>query len=221
MPTVTTQTRTRWYRAAPLITAVMLMGAPALLFFGALVVCTAGDCRPGLFDSAGMAFAAQGHGPLSDAFFRAVTWGGSILVLGPLAVVHAAIMWHRLRCVGALFLPTALAGASLMAYATKSAVARERPDVAPLIEMPVDASFPSAHALQIGAFAMAWLLAPTRRVPYPGAVEIALALVLVMLVSWSRLHLQVHYPSDILIALVAAVIWVGALRQSPIWSAKP
>lgn len=221
VPAVTVEARTRWQRAALLVSAVMLLAAPALLFIGALIVCTAGECRPGNFDLAGMSFAAQWHGPLSDAFFRGVTWGGSILVLGPLAVVHAAIMWHRLRCAGALFLPTALAGASLMAYATKSAVARERPDVAPLIEMPVDASFPSAHTLQIGAFAMAWLLAPTRRGQYPGAVEIAVAVILVMLVSWSRLHLQVHYPSDILFALVAAVIWVVALRQSPIWSAKP
>ena len=220
VPTVTTRTDTRRYRADLLVTAVMLLAAPAWLFVGALVVCTADDCRPGAFDLTGMALAAAGHAPLSDAVFRAVTWGGSILVLGPLAVVHAAIMWRRLRGAGALFLPAALAGAALMAYATKSAVARARPDVAPLIEIPVDASFPSAHALQVGAFVMGWLLAPTRRAQRPGTVEIVMALLVVTLVSWSRLHLQVHYPSDILFALAAAVIWVVALRYVSIWSRK-
>lgn len=218
---MTTQTRMRWYRSVPLLTAVLLLTAPALLFLGAAIICISGDCRPGSFDSAGVAFAARGHAPLSDAFFRAVTWGGSILILGPLAIFNAMVMWHRLRCAGALFVPVALAGASLMAYATKSAVARERPEVAPLIDMPVDASFPSAHTLQIGAFVMAWLLAPTRRTPRPVAWEIAVAILVIALVSWSRLHLQVHYPSDILFALAAAAVWVVALRQSSLWSARP
>ena len=206
----------RFGSLAPL---VLLLAAPAVLFLGAGAVCPAADCRPGTFDAAGMALAARGHGPLADAFFRILTWGGSILVLGPLAVIHAIFAWNRLRSPRALFVPVALAGAALMAYATKIAVDRERPDLAALIEMPADTSFPSAHSLQASAFAMAWLLAPARRQPIK--LEVAFAILLVALVAWSRLHLQVHYPSDILFGLTAGLIWVVALRRLSYWNPKP
>lgn len=207
-------------RLAPAVNSALLLAAPALLFLGASSVCAAGDCRPGAFDAAGMALAARGHAPLPDAFFRVVTWAGSILVLGPLAVCHAALAWRRMRSRGALFLPAALAGAALMAYATKIAVDRERPAVVPLIDMPADASFPSAHTLQASAFVMAWLLAPGPAAGRPHTAEAALGILLVALVAWSRLHLQVHFPSDILFGLAAGTIWVLTLRRTAIWNPK-
>lgn len=201
---------------APLA-AVLLLAAPAILWLGAASVCSGTDCRPGAFDAAGLALAAGGHMPLTDAFFRVVTWAGSILVLMPLALAHALVAWRRLPAPGALFLPAALAGAALLGFAAKIAVDRNRPEVATLIEMPADASFPSAHALQVSAFALAWLLAPGREARLRGT-EIVLAVLLVALVAWSRLHLQVHYPSDILYGLAAAIVWVCGLRCLPIWS---
>jgi undecaprenyl-diphosphatase len=189
----------------------LLLAAPALLALGA-----AGD-----FDAAGMALAARAHAPLADAFFRAVTWGGSIVVLAPLALAHAAFAWRRLKDRRAFFVPLALAGATALGFVAKIAVDRARPDLAALIEMPVDASFPSAHALQVTAFAAAWLLAPGRARGRPALAESALAVLLVGLVAWSRLHLQVHYPSDILFALAAGLAWVLALRRLSFWSPRP
>ena len=208
-------------RAAPCFSLALLLTAPALLYLGAGIVCPGADCRPGAFDQAGLALAARGQAPLTDAIFRAVTWAGSIFVLGPLALLHAGFAWCRLRSAGALFLPVALAGAVLLAYGAKLAVARARPDVAALIDMPASASFPSAHALQASAFVLAWLLAPSRRTGRPAAGEMALGLVAVLLVAWSRLHLQVHYPSDILYALAAGTVWAVTLRQLAFWAPMP
>jgi undecaprenyl-diphosphatase len=198
--------------------AAWLLVAPAILWLGALGL--AADGRPGGFDAAGMVLAARGHMPLADAFFRTVTWAGSILVLMPLAITHALFAWRRLRSPGALFLPAALASAALLGFAAKIAVDRARPEVATLIEMPADASFPSAHALQASAFATAWLLAPGRS-GWPGGLDIVLVTLLVALVAWSRLHLQVHYPSDILFGLAAGIVWTLALRRLPVWSPQP
>lgn len=217
---MTMQTRTLVNRATRLLPFALLLAAPAVLLLSASIICTVGDCRPGPLDTAGMLLAARGHAPLLDTFFRAITWAGSILVLGPLALAHAAFMWHRLR-LRALYVPGALAGAVLMAYATKILVARARPDVAALIDMPADASFPSAHSLQVSAFVSAWLLAPARDAGRPRAGEIALGILLVALVAWSRLHLQVHFPSDILCAIAAGTIWAVAFRQLPMWSPRP
>ncbi len=206
--------------------AIGLLSAPALLLLGAGLVCADSACHSPAFDIAGMALAAQGQGPLADVFFRVLTWAGSIVVLGPLAIGLAIHAWQRQpgspkpARPQALFVPVALAGAALMAYATKLAIARPRPEVAALIEMPADASYPSAHALQISAFVAAWLLAPGRSTGPPRLAPIALAMLLVVLVAWSRLHLQVHYPGDILFALAAGAVWVVTLRQLPGWRAS-
>ena len=196
-----------------------LLAAPALLALGAGLVCAPGNCQPGAFDVLVLRLAAQAHASLADGLFRGLTWAGSILVLAPLALVQAGLAWRRLRHVRALFLPVALAGASLMAYAAKHLIGRERPAVAALIDMPADASFPSAHALQITAFVLAWLCAPGRVGPVGGMPSVLGGLAIV-LVAWSRVHLQVHYPTDILFGLAAGAVWVLALRRLPIWTAR-
>ncbi len=208
-------------RRAVVAQLALLLAAPAVLLLAAAIICPDGDCRPGRFDLAGMALAARGHAPSADAFFRLVTWGGSILFLGPLALAHGAWMWQHLGSRQAFFLPGALAGAALIACGAKILVARERPDVAALVDMPADASFPSAHTLQVSAFVMAWLLAPGPVGGRSGSAAIGLGILAVTLVAWSRLHLQVHYPTDILFALAAGAIWVLALRQLTFWSPKP
>ena len=87
--------------------------------------------------------------------------------------------------------------------------------------MPADASFPSAHALQVSAFVTAWLLAPGRDRGRPRWPEIVLGILLVALVAWSRLHLQVHYPSDILFGMAAGALWVTSLRRLHVWRSEP
>ena len=67
---------------------------------------------------------------------------------------------------------------------------------------------------------MAWLLAPGRK-KGPHGAEIALAVAFVALVAWSRLHLQVHYPSDIFFGLAAGVLWVASLRRLSVWRSAP
>ena len=152
-----------------LLRLALLLAAPAVLVAGATIVCREAACAAGTFDAAGLALAARGHSPLADAFFCFVTWGGSLLVLGPLALAHGVFAWQRLGSRQAFFVPVALAGAVLMGHAVKMLVARERPAL--------DA-----------------------------------------LVAWSRLHLQVHFPSDIVFALAAGTIWVVALRRLAFWS---
>ena len=40
---------------------------------------------------------------------------------------------------------------------------------------------------------------------------------LVLLVSYSRIHLQVHFPSDVLVGILAAALLVLSLRELPVW----
>jgi undecaprenyl-diphosphatase len=148
--------------------------------------------------------------PWLDAVLAAATWTGSIVVLMPVAL---ALAW-RYRCRGqpraALLVPVAVGGAWLLAHAAKLLAARPRPDLhPPLIAMPADLSFPSAHTMQVTAFAFAWLLAAG---PRPAPAGVAAAVVVILVVALSRLYLQIHFPSDVAAAVIAGAAWAGGLR---------
>jgi len=108
--------------------------------------------------------------------------------------------------------------AAAAAHGLKPLFHLERPFVLGLgtrwVQHAADGTFPSSHAAAVGALAAAVLLAPCR---WP--LKLA-ALAAALLVSWSRMALGLHFPSDILggwcIGLLAAlavrVIWVRLAR---------
>ena len=88
-------------------------------------------------------------------------------------------------------------------------MARPRPDLfSTWLDMPGDWSFPSAHAMQATAAALAWLLvAKHTRISW--VILLGLA---VLLVGLSRIYLQVHFPSDVVVGILAALLWVAGLH---------
>jgi membrane-associated phospholipid phosphatase len=201
----------RFGRYAMLAGAVAFWSLAALAtWLGARAVCPDGICRALDFDRELLAALHALQRPWLDAILTRATWLGSIAVLLPVAL---ALSWrHRRRGPpgAALLLPIAVGGAWLLAHASKLLVARPRPDLYPaLISMPADPSYPSAHALQITAFALAWVLAAGSRPRWAGAIAAAL---IILAVALSRLYLQVHFPSDVVIGMIAGAAWVVGLR---------
>lgn len=178
---------------------------------GTAVICPNGTCTAPPWDLALLWLLHELQHPALTAFFSAATWMGSIMLLLPLALLLA---WQRLRqgqLRAALLLPLAVAGAWFWAHAGKLLVARPRPDLyEPLVAMPSDLSFPSAHAMQVAAFALALLLARATR---PGWLLTAVAALMVFVVAMSRPYLQVHFPSDVLMGLILGAAWVIGLRM--------
>ena len=163
------------------------------------------------WDFAGLAMADAVRAPWLDSFFLAITWLGSLAVLLPLAL----LVWWQQGDRKAGFVALALISSSALVHAVKLIAVRPRPEFfPPLIEMPGDASFPSAHAMQATAFALAWLMQPGKS---PGIVESAILLSVVALVGMSRLYLQVHFPSDVVVGVIFATLWVLFLRKLLAW----
>jgi membrane-associated phospholipid phosphatase len=181
--------------------------AIVVLAVGALVVCTESECAPPAWELRMLQwFAAQRH-PALDALFVSVTWLGSLWLLLPLALALGAAQVAGGHGANAIRFTTAFGGAVALAYVAKSLVARVRPAVLePLVAMPGDSSFPSGHAMQITAFALAAIL--TLAPPTQRARWFALAWIAILLVGASRLYLQVHFPSDVLAGTAAAALWV-------------
>lgn len=107
----------------------------------------------------------------------------------------------------------------------KPLVARQRPydflfehygqQIALLIATPHDFSFPSGHTLASFEAATALLLY-NRKMGIP-------AMILAALISFSRLYLYVHYPTDVLFSVILGIVFafVGKLLSEKIFAAIP
>jgi undecaprenyl-diphosphatase len=85
--------------------------------------------------------------------------------------------------------------------------------VEPLIAMPADSSFPSAHTTQIVAFALCIVLIVRRIWPEWQFVAATVAVLLAVVVAASRIYVQVHYPSDVLGGIALGIIWVALMKK--------
>jgi membrane-associated phospholipid phosphatase len=181
-----------------------------VLLSGATLIGTSGKYASISWDLRVLEWFASLDTPGFDSLFSAVTWLGSLWLLIPAALALAIILGIRGRTMEALRFSAAFGGSCILAYGAKYLVGRPRPPVAgSLMPMPTDPSFPSGHAMQITAFALAaaWLLAP----PPQRRLWFAAALTLIVLVGTSRVYLQVHFPSDVLAGTIAAALWVLAV----------
>lgn len=180
----------------------------AVLVGGAVVVCPDGQCVLTDFDRAGLSLAHALRNERLDGLMPWVTWLGSLLLLLPLTGVAAWFLYRGGRGREAGFVMLAVLGSSALSHLVKLWVARPRPDLfAAWLPVPEDWSYPSAHAMQATAAALALFLVARRR---RAATAVALAAA-VLLVGMSRIYLQVHFPSDVIAGTLAAALWVVGL----------
>lgn len=193
------------------VVLVILSLIVLVLFAGVEIGCPSGQCWASEFDQAGLGLAADWRSALHDALFMSVTWLGSLLVLLPLALLFAVRLGRRASWRHACLVPFSVLTAAGVAHLAKWWFARPRPAIPALIEMPVDWSYPSAHAMQATAFALAlwWGVGTVRR----RTVLVALWLLgLVFAVGASRIYLQVHFPTDVVFGILAGALCTLAVR---------
>jgi membrane-associated phospholipid phosphatase len=178
-----------------------------VLASGALLV---GDGRYAVteFDRIGLGAAHDLRNQSLDPLMVSMTWLGSLVLLLPLTGLWAWHLFRKGRRRESAFIVLALASASALSHLVKLLAARPRPELFPVyLPMPQDWSYPSAHAMQITAAALALFLLSTRRRAIWGAT---LGLI-VAGVGLSRIYLQVHFPSDVIAGTLASALWVGGL----------
>lgn len=147
--------------------------------------------------------------PALDRGMIAITKAGGflgmlLLVIGVLGYLALRRRWDQ-----AVFFGLAAAGAEVGNLLLKAVFHRVRPDLWPSPAPEHDYSFPSGHAMggvavMAGLIVLAW---PTRA-RWPVLV---LGSAFALAVSFSRLYLGVHFPSDVLASWGASLAWVTLL----------
>jgi membrane-associated phospholipid phosphatase len=148
-----------------------------------------------------------------DRFFELITWIGSLFILIPITALMSGFLVRNGRAAKGWLLAISLLGTALFCRLAKLWFARPRPDLFPVIgEVPLDASYPSAHTAQIAAFvvALCWSL-KSEKLGFTYYSFTGTALLLASLVALSRIYLQVHYPTDVLGGALLGLFWVLGL----------
>ncbi len=145
----------------------------------------------------------------------AVTTLGYFWFVLPLLVVATAAFYLRRRRISAVLLPVATVGGMVLTTVLKEIFERDRPE---LFESGYTASFysfPSGHAtIAVGFYGTLTLLLAMRLTGPKRWAVVALGVLLILLISFSRLYLGVHYPTDVIAGFLAAPLWVSAIGLS-------
>jgi undecaprenyl-diphosphatase len=150
---------------------------------------------------------------LSDVMWGASFYGAPIRLL-PLGLAAAAVFllrgWRR----GAVLVLVTLGGAAVLDVGLKTLFARARPEAFfAYYPSPQSFSFPSGHALFAVCFfgGIAVLLSHRLEGRLAQVLVWTIALLLILLISVSRVYLGVHYPTDVLGGFAVGVVWVASV----------
>nr|WP_166176766.1 phosphatase PAP2 family protein [Altererythrobacter segetis] len=202
--------------------AVAMLSWAGFAFFVWLV--TTG--RAVAFDKPGLLFWRTGAGlvPKGPKYLlegvRDLTSLGGVLLRNLVALgAVAGLLFLRLRR-EAILLALTVVGAWLVEGVIKGLVGRPRPEIVPHLTEAGGASFPSGHAFNSAvvyiAIALAFATLSARE--SVRLTVIGTAIVLSLVIAWSRVWLGVHFPSDVLAGWLGGAGWAflaAALLQRP------
>ena len=148
------------------------------------------------------------HTPVLDKIMCFITHLGDAGIIWIVFTI-VLLLIPKTRKSGVIMAAALIVDVLLCNVLLKNLVARIRPyDVNPIVQIlvakPKDFSFPSGHTAASFASVAALYLAGEKKFWKP-------ALVLAILLAFSRMYLYVHYPTDILGGIIFGILsgWIG------------
>ncbi len=151
------------------------------------------------------------HSPARDRAALAVSFLGDHRFLLPATLAVTAALYFGGRRVSALLFSGAVIGGWLLETLLKIIYHRARPDLWPALATEKTYSFPSGHATMSTLFygaAAALVLHLSRNRTLRGAA-LALATLVVLSVSYTRIYLGAHWTSDVAAGILVGLFWVS------------
>ncbi len=181
-----------------------VMGGSFLCFWIDLALVNRGTTQA--FDDRVLLWVHARATPWLGRAFNLIADTGGVGRTVPVLVVGAVMLATKRRLEATTVVGAAVIGQGLT-YAIKALVARDRPNLFYVPNMPTDTSFPSGHALGstilYGLFAI-WLWRAGRRLPAAGLVA------WIGLVSFSRIYVGVHHPTDVIASILIGTSFLAA-----------
>jgi undecaprenyl-diphosphatase len=145
------------------------------------------------------------HIPALVPAARAITWVGEWMVLLPLSVAAAALVFLRKGSRHGLLILAIVFSGRVLVELQKASFGRPRPDAAGRLVHVTSLSFPSAHAANtmVAALALALVAAP----PAWRTRAVVLALLFTFTIGLTRPILAVHWPSDVMGGWAFGAFW--------------
>lgn len=134
--------------------------------------------------------------------------GYQLVVVASLGLA-AYLVWRHHRA-ELIMLVISVGGGTLLNLLLKDLVGRQRPIWTHPLLLLTDPSFPSGHAMASTLFygLLAYLIARHSSSWRSGVIACVTAIVLILLVGFSRMYLGVHYLSDVLGGYAAGMLWL-------------
>ncbi len=151
-----------------------------------------------------------------NAMVRDVSALGSMTVLVGTGLLVIATHWLRDARGRALRVGIVLFGAIAVNAALKALIARPRPDLFEPATQVFTNSFPSAHAMVSAALVTIVardLIGAQDKLATARFIAASAALI-VVLIGLSRIHLGVHWPSDVLAGWALGFAWAGIAGEA-------
>ncbi|MFI1991045.1 bifunctional DedA family/phosphatase PAP2 family protein [Actinoplanes sp. NPDC020271] len=143
---------------------------------------------------------------------RGITAAGTARVTVPLLIFAGLLMVrHAHRLSTAVMLIVVPAGTSVLVTGIKLLTTRTRPDIADLLTAAPGYAFPSGHSAHAAAvYGLLAYLAATRLRRWSHRVAVwTVAVLVTMLVGFSRLYLGAHWLTDVLGGYTLAATWTA------------
>ena len=149
--------------------------------------------------------------PYVTGVMVAISFLGAPTTLTIVTVAGSLLLLCRRRYAEAALLLIVVLGGNFLNFCLKHLFQRGRPAFDdPLFSLPTY-SFPSGHAMASTVFygLLAIYVSVSARQRYAAHVAIGAAVLMVALVSLSRVYLGLHYPSDVMGGITEGIAWLA------------
>lgn len=197
------------------VLGIFLACVLVFLYVSAQVVAAPGPIR---FDEAAFSLAADMQSTGFTAFIEFITFFASrhfMTAAGLLLIAYFLFVrkhrWYSLK------VPVVALGSISLNLVLKFFFDRPRPDM-PLVEAS-GLSFPSGHSMVAASFYSLIIYLTWRHVESKPLrnLLVALLIIFILLIGFSRIYLRVHYATDVVAGFAAGILWViigiGALNR--------
>ena len=163
------------------------------------------------FDVAVLRWMQQHQTALLERLMLEVTMLGTWIVVLSIVGVASLFLWLTQHKYSALLLLVATAGGIGLNNILKIGFSRPRPQVFEWGTHVYSSSFPSGHAMSSAVvfITVAYLAARLQKTHVARLITLATAGFIVASISFSRMYLGVHYPSDVLAGVIIGLSWAA------------